>query len=88
MTDAAITSQLKMLTDAVLLLTRQQGTRLSQADLCERLGIHRATLARYRTDRAFPRPDKSGKWLLADVVKWEMERPTSQQETQATRCNT
>jgi transcriptional regulator with XRE-family HTH domain len=88
MTDAAITNQLKMLTDAVLLLTRQHGTRLSQADMCERLGIHRATLARYRAGGSFPRPDKSGKWLLADVVKWEMERPASRQEMQATRCST
>lgn len=88
MTDTAITNQLKMLTDAVLLLTRQQGTRLSQADLCARFGVHRDTLARYRADRAFPRPDKSGKWLLADIVKWEMERPASQQEKQATRCST
>jgi len=80
MTDQTIAHHLQILTSAVLALTQQQGVRLTRAGLCERLGVHRNTLATWlETDRNFPRPDKSGKWLLADVVKWEMERPASQQ---------
>ena len=89
MTDAAIANQLQTLTDAVLALVQAQGARLKRADLCKRLGIHRNTLANYlETDRHFPRPDKTDQWLLADIIKWEMERPVSAQAKRATRCST
>lgn len=75
MTDQAIAHQLQVLTSAVLALTQQQGARLSRAELCARLHIHRNTLATWlETDRRFPRPDKRGMWLLADVVAWELRK--------------
>lgn len=88
MTDQAIAHHLQILTSAVLALTQKQGARLTQADLCQRLGVSRSTLGKLRTQRDFPRQDSTGKWLLADVIKWEMERLASQQEKRETRCST
>lgn len=86
MTDEAILTRLDMLTQAVIMLAQTHGVRLSHQELADRLCVHRTTITRWsQTDREFPRPDKSGKWLLADVVKWEASRPTSKQEKQATR---
>ena len=86
MTDEAILTRLEMLTQAVITLAQTHGARLSHQELADRLCVHRTTITRWsQTDREFPRPDKSGKWLLADVVKWEASRPTSKQERQATR---
>lgn len=86
MTETAIIDRLEMLTQAVIALAQNHGARLTHSEVAERLGIHRTTLTRWtQTDRDFPRPDKSGKWLLADIVKWEASRPVSQQEKQASR---
>ncbi len=88
MTEAAIATQLQILTSAVLAMTQQHGTRLTRTELAERLRCHPNSITRWlRDDRHFPRPDKLGNWLLADVVKWEMERPASQQEKRETRCS-
>lgn len=79
MTDAAIIQQLNVLTRAVLTLTQLEGKRLTRAELCTRLGIHRNTLTTWlETDRHFPRPDKGGKWLLAEVVAWELSKVKTQ----------
>lgn len=73
MTDATVAHQLQVLTSAVLALVNQAGRRISRAELCERQGIHRNTLARrLATDASFPRPGPDGKWALADVVAWEL----------------
>lgn len=75
MTDAAmIERRLDALTFAVAQLARVHGKRLSRADICERYGFHRNTLARRIESGAFPRPTKEGDWLLADVVEWEAKR--------------
>lgn len=72
MTDAAILERIDSLTAAVQLLARVQGTRLTRAQLCERLGIHRNTLRTRMADRNFPKPDAAtGKWLLSEVLEWE-----------------
>lgn len=84
MTDTAIANQLQALTATVAVLTAtiqtltaQTGRRLSRAELCERLGIHRNTLGtRLKTDARFPRPGPDGKWALADVVAWELKDET------------
>jgi predicted DNA-binding transcriptional regulator AlpA len=55
-------------------LCRVQGVRLDRNAVCQRLDVHRNTLASYITDKGFPRPMKDGKWLLADIVEWEAER--------------
>lgn len=72
MTELAIHQQMQALTQAVNLIAASLGTRLTRAELCERIGIHRNTLTTWlQTDRHFPRPGKDGKWLLVDVMKWE-----------------
>jgi len=52
-------------------LARIRGDRLTRSDVCERLGVHRNTLRTY-IERGFPPPGKDGKWLLSDVIEWEM----------------
>lgn len=78
MTETAIIERLESriasLTDAVAQLARVHGKRLTRADICERYGFHRNTLARRIESGAFPRPTKEGDWLLADVVEWEAKR--------------
>ncbi len=74
MNDSALLDRIDSLTSAVLMLARIQGTRLTRAQLCERLGIHRNTLRTRSTERGFPRPDVSGKWLLSEVIEWEIQR--------------
>jgi lambda repressor-like predicted transcriptional regulator len=51
-------------------LHREAGTRLTRAEVCERLGVHRNTLRTY-LERGFPTPCRDGKWLLAEVIEWE-----------------
>lgn len=72
MSEQALLTRIDMLTQAVERLAQMQGNRLTRTELCTRLGVHRNTLANWlETDRKFPRPDKTGKWLLADVIRWE-----------------
>lgn len=52
-------------------LHKENGTRLTHAEVCQRLGIHRNTLRAYRDERGFPDPCKDGKWLLSEVIEWE-----------------
>lgn len=87
MTDAAIiANQLQALTATVAALastiqtlTQQTSHRVSRAELCERQGVHRNTLAtRLKADRTFPRPGPDGKWALADVVAWELKNGATQ----------
>lgn len=77
MSEATLTDireQLAALTSAVAHSLRMQGTRLTRADVCDRLGIHRNTLRTYINDKGFPTPGKDGKWLLAEVVEWEARK--------------
>lgn len=55
-------------------MARIRGERLTRAEVCERLGIHRNTLATYLRERGFPKPCRGGKWLLAEVIEWEAGR--------------
>lgn len=52
-------------------LHMERGTRLSRAEVCERLGIHRNTLRTYLEERGFPKACRDGKWLLSEVIEWE-----------------
>lgn len=75
MTETAIATELQALRDAVLLMARVQGTRLTLQQLAERLGVSTATIARrLKSDRHFPRPDVLGTWLLSDVIEWNLKQ--------------
>ena len=54
-------------------LMRVNGTRLTREQVCERIGVHRNSLATMVKDRRFPKPMPEGKWLLATVIEWEHE---------------
>jgi predicted DNA-binding transcriptional regulator AlpA len=71
MTDAVLMERIEQLTTAVQSLSTMLGARLTRAQLCERLGIHRNTLARRLSEPGFPLPGKDGKWLLSSVIEWE-----------------
>ena len=72
MNEAAITQRLDALTYAVQMLAINTGKRLTRQDMCERLGIHRNTLLTQQRERGFPQPDINGKWLLSEVLEWEL----------------
>jgi predicted DNA-binding transcriptional regulator AlpA len=71
MTDAVLMERIEQLTSAVQVLSAAMGARLTRAQLCERLGIHRNTLSRRLSEPGFPLPGKDGKWLLSSVIEWE-----------------
>ena len=72
--DAMMMQRIEQLTSAVQALSAAMGARLTRAQLSERLGIHRNTLARRLSEPGFPQPDKDGKWLLSEVIQWERSR--------------
>lgn len=72
MTDVAIAQRLDALTAALLLLAAQTGRRLTRSEMCERLGVHRNSLRTMQRERGFPQPDATGKWLLSEVLEWEL----------------
>jgi len=67
----AILQRLDSLTAAMTMFARLAGVRLTRGDVCERIGIHRNTLATYIASKDFPTPGKDGKWLLSEVIEWE-----------------
>lgn len=73
MTDVALLEKFDKLANAFFTLAEQSGKRLTRAELCERLRIHRNTLSKRLEDPTFPRPDVNGKWLLSEVVRWDLE---------------
>ena len=74
MSDHEIIDRLDSLTAAVAALARINGARLTRAEVCARIGIHRNTLATYISERGFPTPGRDGKWLLAEVLEWEARK--------------
>lgn len=74
MSESAIIERLDTLTRGFANLARLMGARLTRAEVCERLGIHRNTLRTYIAEKGFPTPGKDGKWLLAEVVEWEARK--------------
>lgn len=49
------------------------GTRLSRAQVCERLRVCEKTLRTYVQKRGFP-CDVAGHWRLKDVIEWERSK--------------
>lgn len=74
MTTADIIQRLDSLTTAFVAMAKASGARLTRAEVLERLGVHRNTLANYIADKEFPTPCRDGKWLLAEIVEWETRR--------------
>lgn len=74
MTEATLVQRIELLTNAVQTLSAMMGARLTRAQLAERLGVHRNTLAKRLAEPGFPLPGKDGKWLLSDVIEWERSR--------------
>lgn len=66
---------MQVMASAIQTLCAQAGARLTRQDLAARLGVHRNTLAaRLANDRTMPRPGKDGKWLLSEIIEWEMRQ--------------
>lgn len=59
---------------SVTLMAKTLGTRLNRDQMCQRLDVHRNTLARKMQEPGFPQPGPDGKWLLSEVVEWEQRR--------------
>ena len=74
MQEEQILRRLDNLTAAVAGYARLTGQRLTRAEVCERLGIHRNTLPSYIKDKDFPTPARDGKWLLAEIIEWDAHR--------------
>lgn len=92
MTEAAITAELAHLRAAIAdlqdVVTSVTGARLSRAQLAARLRVHRNTMQRWMLqDPRFPLPDRSGHWLLSDVIEWE-RGATARPAGRRSGCNT
>lgn len=74
-TTEAMEAKIEVLTYAVQSLCSQLGGRLTRQQFAERMGVHRNTLSNMLArDRSMPRPGKDGKWLLSEVMDWEIRR--------------
>lgn len=72
MTDSNLLDRLEKMASAMHLMASTLGTRLTRAQMAERLGVHRNTLTqRLASDSSLPRPGKDGRWLLSEVLEWE-----------------
>lgn len=70
----ALLERIDQLTKAVTLMAQQQGSRLTSAQVCERIGRTRQTISSMVRRGDFPEPCKDGRWLLADILEWEAEK--------------
>ncbi|MDM0045724.1 hypothetical protein QTH91_14635 [Variovorax dokdonensis] len=55
------------------LIARLQGERLTRDEMLERLRISSKTLTDRVRKGQVPTPTSDGKWLLSEVLKWEVE---------------
>jgi len=75
MNEVELLNRIDTLAKAFTQLSNMMGARLTREQLAERLGVSRQTIwNRLKTDVKFPRPGKDGKFLLSDVVAWELDR--------------
>lgn len=66
-------AQVDTLVYAVKALCVQHGGRLNRQQFADRLGIHRNTLVKFLArDRSMPRPGDDGKWMLTEIIDWEL----------------
>lgn len=69
-----IMQKLDSLTMAVMTINKNAGDRLTRAEVCQRLRIHRNSVNNYIEKKDFPKPTRDGKWLLCEVMQWETQR--------------
>lgn len=72
----ALREEVGSLREAVKLLARIKGERLTTAQVEERIGRTRQTIMAMVRRGDFPSPCKDGRWLLADVLEWEAKKKT------------
>lgn len=66
---------MQVMASALQTLCTQSGARLTRQQFADRLGVHRNTLAaRLAHDNTMPRPGRDGKWLLSEIIEWEMRQ--------------
>lgn len=70
----AIIAELRAMRETIAQLCMIHGARMTRAQVCERIGVHRGTLKRYIDSGIFPRPGLDGNWSLADIIQWEGRR--------------
>jgi hypothetical protein len=75
MTDPAVLERMDKLTLAVQLLSETMGTRLTRAQLRDRLGVSDNTLRKREALPGFPRRDGFGRYLLSEIIAWETSKP-------------
>ena len=69
----SLKNQVEILTHAVKTLCVQHGGRLNRQQLADRLGVHRNHIATLLSrDRSMPRPGEEGKWMLIEIIDWEL----------------
>jgi len=68
---AELQKQIDVLTFAVISLTEMLGSRLTRAQMLERLRVSSNTLTAGVRDGRYPSPANDGKWLLSEVIEWE-----------------
>ena len=66
--------QVAALTSAVQLMARIKGERLTTAQVVERIGRTRQTIATMVRRGDFPPPCKDGHWLLSEIMEWEEKK--------------
>lgn len=71
MNESTLIQRLDALTKAVQYMAQTQGTRLTKAELANRMGCHRNTLRNRISEKGFPQPCADGKWLLSEIIEWE-----------------
>lgn len=64
----------RVVLEAMDTVLRMQGSRLTRAQLCKRIGKCDKTLGQMIRQRRIPPPTEDGSWLLADIMAWERSK--------------
>lgn len=67
----ALRNQVNALTNAVTLMARVKGERLTTVQVEERIGRTRQTIMKMVRHGDFPEPCTDGRWLLSDILEYE-----------------
>lgn len=70
----ALRAEVGALKEAVTLMARIKGERLTTAQVEERIGRTRQTIMAMVRRGDFPEACKDGRWLLSDILEWEADK--------------